>query len=129
MLGTELGRRITLHYARSYTENHLLNLQKVVQHTVIQAICRAAPPVNSSMALYNSICEGSFSVSYCPGSLRKVSCRTGGKYYCFNYQGLILTCIHYYLFTTPKMCCKGLHYVSYILMSTALLSFSYRVPY
>lgn len=91
---------------------------------VMQAICRTASSMSSFVGLYNSTCEGSFSVSYCPGPLKKVSCRTEGNYYCFNYQELILTCIHYSLFTPPKMCCKGLPYVSYLLRSTALLSFS-----
>lgn len=98
-------------------------------HTVTEATCMAAPFMNSSVALYNSACERSFSVSCCPGYLKRPSCQTGGKYCCFNYQELILRGVRNYLFKTPKMCCKGLHYVSDVLMSTALLSFSYRVSY
>lgn len=96
---------------------------------VMRVVCRAAPSMNSSMDLYNSICEGSFSISCCTGSLRKVRCTIGRKYYCFNYQESILTCINYYLFTTPRMCCKGLRYVSHVLMSTTLFSFTYGAPY
>lgn len=131
VLGTELGGRITLDCARSHTENHLLKLQKVVQQTwwckpFVGQLLQQTAPWPCTILFVKGV---SLLVSHCPRSLRKVSCRTGGKYYCFNYQELILTCIHCYLFTTPEMCCKGLHYVSYVLMSTALFSFSYGVPY
>lgn len=72
--------------------------------------------------------KASLCASSCPGSLRKVSYKTGGKYCCFKYQEFILACRHHNLFPAQKMCYKVLHFVSSALVSTALLSFSCSAP-